>query len=53
MNAMQPPMPMPMVTPHHSEGPGWAHKASAFVVLIAASGGFVAMLLWPVVTRLA
>ena len=50
MNAMQPPM--AMVMSQHSDGPTFVHKASACLVLIAASVGFVAMAIWPVVTRL-
>ena len=32
-------------------GPTLAHKAGAFMILIAASAGFVVMVLWPVVVR--
>lgn len=33
------------------DGPSMAHMAGAFTVLIASSGAFVVMFLWPVVAR--
>lgn len=49
MNTLQP-ISMMTVSARH-DGPTLAHKAGAFMTLIAASVAFVVMVLWPVVTR--
>lgn len=40
-----------MIKSVHHDGPTMAHKAGAFMILMAASAAFVVTILWPVVTR--